>query len=142
MGTVIQSRAESLHEILRRPKERLGDLFYQVFFEQCPEVQAYFKRVDLRVQATMLVNALHVIASHATHRYPATADYLRVLGHRHYLLRIPADLYPKFTAAMLTALEQFHGESWSPELGRLWREAFDFAVEAMLTGYADGPMYY
>ena len=142
MGTVIQSRQESLHEILSRPNQRFGDLFYQVLLEQYPEVQAYFKRVDLRVQATMLVNALHVIVSHATHRHPATMEYLRVLGHRHYRLGIPPDLYSKFTAAMLAALEQFHGESWSPELGRLWREAFDFAAKAMLTGYVEGPLYY
>jgi hemoglobin-like flavoprotein len=90
----------------------------------------------------MLMNALHVVASHATHRYPATTEYLKILGYRHHQRQIPPGLYPKFSSAMLSALEQFHGESWSPALDRLWREAFDLASAAMLTGYVKGPLYY
>ena len=132
----------SLHAVLERPRDRLGDIFYLIFHEQFPEVQSYFSGVNLRVQATMLMNALQIVAAHRTNLHAATAEYLKILGHRHYVRGVPADLYPKFCDALLVALERFHGNDWNPELAEEWRETLDLGIRAMLTGYVPGPMTY
>lgn len=134
--------AASLHEILQRPRDRLGDIFYTIFHEQYPEVQSYFVGVNLRVQATMLMNALQIVVAHRNCRHAATAEYLKILGHRHFERGIPADLYPKFCDALLASLAKFHAADWNPALADAWRQALDQAVQAMLAGYVPGPMTY
>lgn len=133
---------ESLHRILQHEKGELGRIFYARFFEICPEASTFFKDVDLGVQANVLVNALHVVVSHGSHRFPATESYLKILGHRHHRRQIPAEMYPKFFDALLNVLEEFHGDSWGPELAAEWREAFDQTMETMVAGHVDGPLCY
>jgi hemoglobin-like flavoprotein len=133
---------ESLHRILQHGKGELGKTFYATFFEVCPEARAFFKNVDLEVQANVLVNALHVVVSHGCHRFPATESYLKILGHRHHQRQIPATMYPRFFDAMLMVLKEFHGDSWGPELAQEWREAFALTGQAMVAGHVDGPLYY
>jgi len=133
---------ESIHQILDSSKDRLGEIFYEVFIERCPEVQAHFEGVNLRVQSTMLMNALQIIASHSTHLRPATSEYLKILGHRHFQRQIPAELYAPFCEAMLVALERFHGDSWDPQLADEWRAALNAGTKMMLVGHVPGAMSY
>ncbi len=85
------SLRQSIHEILENADGRLGGLFYRCLLEEYPELRGYFDRLDMSIQSTMLVNALHVVAAHAEHRRPATGEYLRILGHRHMLKQIPSE---------------------------------------------------
>ena len=133
---------ESLHRILRHGKGELGKAFYARFFEACPQARSFFDGVDLDVQANVLVNALHVVVSHACHRFPATEAYLKILGHRHHQRSIPAGMYPQFFGAMLQVLEEFHGGSWEPELAEEWRQAFELTGAAMAAGHQDGQLCY
>ena len=133
---------ESLHQILQHGKGELGRTFYARFFEVCPEARIFFRDVDLAVQANILVNVLHVVVSHANHQYPATEFYLQILGHRHHQRGIPVHMYALFFSALLNVLEEFHAESWEPELAKEWREAFDLTTQTMIAGHVDGPHYY
>ncbi len=142
MTTCDLSLQQSMHEILSRSKDRLGDLFYQCLFEKHPELLGYFEQVDVPVQATMLVNALHVIAAHAAHRHAATGEYLKVLGHRHCLRQIPLDAYPKFNDVMLAALARFHGPDWCPDCAEAWKSALEVGIAAMQDGYLERSVTY
>jgi hemoglobin-like flavoprotein len=133
---------ESLHHVLQHEKGELGGMFYAKFLEMCPDAGKLFNHVDMKVQANMLVNALHIVVSHSCHRYPATESYLKILGHRHHRRQVPADMYPKFFEALLEVLEEFHGESWGPELAEEWRAAFDLTMQAMVAGHVDGSLTY
>ena len=133
---------ESLHQILQHGKGELGKTFYVRLFEVCPEAQTFFQEVDLGVQANILVNALHVVVSHANHRFPATESYLKILGNRHHQRGIPAYMYLKFFAVLLDVLQEFHADSWEPELAKEWGAAFDLAARTMLAGHVDGPHFY
>jgi len=133
---------DSLHQILQHGKGDLGRAFYVRFFEVCPEAQPFFRDVDLAVQANMLVNALHVVVSHANHRFPATESYLKILGNRHHQRGIPAYMYLRFLAALLDVLEEFHADHWEGELAKEWREAMDLTAQTMLAGHVDGPHFY
>jgi hemoglobin-like flavoprotein len=132
----------SLHRILQHGKGELGRTFYARFFEQCPEARPFFKDVDLEVQATVLLNALHVVVSHGCHRFPATESYLKILGQRHHRRKIPAEMYPRFFEALLSVLAEFHGDSWGSELEKEWREAFELTERTLVKGHIDGPVCY
>jgi|RhiMetdeSRZDD1v2_1073273.scaffolds.fasta_scaffold280235_2 hemoglobin-like flavoprotein len=133
---------ESLHHILLHGKGELGRTFYAKFFEDCPAACKFFEGVNLDVQANVLVNALHVVVSHGSHRFPATEAYLKILGHRHHRLHIPVDMYPKFFKALLIVLEEFHGDSWNAELAQEWQTAFDLTMQTMIEGHVDGSPAY
>ena len=127
---------ESLHRLLQR-KESFGTLFYDVFFERCPEVRVYFTGVSMDYQAALLTMALKVMEQYYAHGYPAMATYLKYLGHKHHRRAVLPDLYPQWRDALLVALEQFHDADWNDDLARQWREAFEKAREVILVGYQE-----
>jgi hemoglobin-like flavoprotein len=127
---------ESLHQILAH-KQNVVSLFYTIFLERHPEARAYFRGVDLQHQADLLRLALIMIERHFTHHEPAIEAYLKSLGGKHHLRGIPEGLFPEFRDALLTTLEQFHGDHWGRSLAEQWRQALDRALEAMAEGYRE-----
>jgi hemoglobin-like flavoprotein len=112
-----------------------GDLFYAEFFRRSPGAKSHFAGIDMERQALALTMALPLIEQFHRHAYPAIENYLSILGHRHGHRGIPPELYPIWSAAMLAALEQFHGETWDAGLAEQWREALGEAARIMLEGY-------
>lgn len=125
---------QSIDEILES-HEVLGEVFYRIFWQRCPEVQKYFAGVDMQRQAGVLSVALLLVEQFDTYGYPAVARYLRDLGRRHQQRRIPPALYLAFRDALLAALAEHHGADWSEQLERQWRQAIDRAASVMQTGY-------
>jgi hemoglobin-like flavoprotein len=125
---------ESLQHVLRN-REIVGSIFYDVFFERCPEARSYFASVDLKHQATLLTMALLVIEAHFAHGYPATTAYLRQLGYKHHTRKVRPELYRPFGEALLATLELVHSSGWDSELARQWREAIERTSKTMLLGY-------
>jgi hemoglobin-like flavoprotein len=132
----------SLHKVLECPKQELGAAFYERLFERCPHARPFFENVDLEVQANTLVNMLHIIVSHASHRYPATAAYLKFLGNKHQRRQIPLDLYTPFSDTLLEMLARFHGGEWNDALAAKWRDAVAISIAAMLPGYVSRKVTY
>jgi hemoglobin-like flavoprotein len=132
----------SLHKILESPKQELGAAFYERLFTRCPFARAFFENVDLEVQANTLVNVLHIIVSHASHRYPATTTYLKFLGQKHQRRQIPLDMYTHFSETLLDVLADFHGDQWSDHLRAKWSDALTITVAAMLPGYVSQKLTY
>ena len=133
--TQIATLEASLHKVLECPKQELGEAFYERLFERCPHARPFFENVDLEVQANTLVNMLHIIVSHASHRYPATATYLAFLGKKHQRRQIPLDLYTPFSETLLEVLADFHGPEWNDDIAGRWRDAVAISIAAMLPGY-------
>ena len=125
---------ESVQRLLTE-KSTVVRLFYDRFVAEEPKVREYFADTDLEQQAVVLTMALVMVENYFSHAYPATRHYLKVLGHRHHLRQVPADLYPKFCECLLRTLAEFHGDDWSTELSTEWRDALDIASKAMLAGY-------
>ncbi len=125
---------QSVHELLAQ-KETVIRLFYDTFLTQHPDVCKYFDTIDLDQQAITLTMALVMVENHFSHAYPATRHYLMVLGHRHHVSGIPADLFPKFCDCLLKTLETFYGSAWEAELAAQWGGALEKASRTMLEGY-------
>jgi len=127
---------ESIHEILLR-SDTFAALFYLSFLKDYPEVQKHFQGVDMKRQNLLLTMAMLVVERHSEHRYPATTDYLHLLGQQHLRRNISRDLYPKWRDAMLGTLERFHGAHWNDALAKQWSAAIDSAIDAMIMAYPD-----
>jgi hemoglobin-like flavoprotein len=125
---------ESVQRLLAE-KETVVRLFYERFLAEDPRVRQYFVDTDLEQQAIVVTTALVMVESYFSHAYPAARLYLKVLGHRHHLRQIPADLYPKFCECLLKTLAEFHQDDWNVELSTEWRDALEIASRAMLEGY-------
>jgi hemoglobin-like flavoprotein len=132
--------AESIQQILSR-EEVVTDLFYRDFLDRHPEVREFFLGVNLHHQAAVLRMSLALIERHYQQVTPAMREYLKVLGHRHALRKIPVAYYAGFRDCLVETLCRFHGADWTNDLEKEWRVAIDAATEAMLQGYS-GPAVY
>jgi hemoglobin-like flavoprotein len=132
--------SESMHDILSR-QEVVTDLFYMKFLDRYPDVQKYFRDVDLEQQAVLLRMALQIVVLYYVHRYPAAEQYLRVLGRKHSDRQVPLDLYADWRDCLLDTLEQFHGSAWNERLETQWTDAVNMATDAMRDGYGGFSQY-
>jgi hemoglobin-like flavoprotein len=122
-------------ELILAAQDTWGERFYDVFLHQYPEVQEYFNGVNMRRQGVLLTMALIIVEQYYSGEYKATEKYLQYLGTKHDQMNIPQELYAKWTAALLTTLEQFHGDDWCDSLAQQWSQAIGRCVEVMLKGY-------
>jgi hemoglobin-like flavoprotein len=127
---------DSLHRVLAH-KGLVCILFYDTFFERCPQARSYFAGVNMQYQALLLTMALRVIEDYHLHGYPAMGAYLKHLGHKHHRREVPTTLYAEFGEALQATLKHFHGKDWDGELAQQWREALDKATATMLQGYGE-----
>lgn len=125
---------ESIQQIVQA-KDELGEMFYEHFLTNYPEVKQHFEKVDLKRQNNLLVTALMIIERHAAHPSPATDLYLQHLGTKHLDFQVPKEVYGFWVKAMLETMKKFHGQDWTPHIEDQWREAFDRAIEIMFRGY-------
>ena len=127
---------ESLEHILNS-ESVLGDLFYDTFLTNYPQVQPYFEKVNLQRQAVILMMALMVVEQFETEHYPTTVLYLRELGAKHRERGIPAETYPFFRQALLDTLARHLEDHWTESLEAEWASAIDSAIHEMLVAYED-----
>ena len=125
---------ESLQQILAS-KQIFGAQFYETFFARCPEVQEFFKDVNIERQAVLLTMALVVIEKQYSCPFTAAEEYLKYLGTKHHDWKIPKSRYADWTAAMIETLGQFHGSDWDESLEQQWRDAIAHVIEFMFQGY-------
>lgn len=131
---------DSIRSILQR-QNVVTDLFYTIFLDRYPDVRTYFEGVDLRQQSVLLNMALVMTEQYYQHRYPATEQYLKLLGYRHAQRAIPQDLFPRWRDCLLETLKRFHGAEWSGALEQQWKAAVDVAVSVMHAGYESPQTY-
>ena len=129
---------DSLDRVFKESNQKLGEIFYDTMISKHTDIAPFFKNVNLRYQAAILLTALEGALIY----YQSRADYHRrflvSLGHRHFKdLNVPRELYPKFTDTLLEVVREYAGEEWNLELERQWCEALELAVHTMHEGYVD-----
>ena len=129
---------QSIERVLES-KQVFGEIFYEEFFRRTPHAHAHFEGVDMERQALMLTMALPAIAHHAMSPSPATKQYLQQLAGQHEARKIPRSLYPRWSEAMMAALEHVIGDDWDAGLAEEWESALASATETMVRSY-DGPV--
>ena len=125
---------ESIELILKR-EQVLADLFYLTFLDSYPAMQQFFVNVDMKQQNVLLTMGLFIVEQYYRFQYPAIRHYLQLLGHKHYLRKVPAEMYADWRACLIETLRQFHGSAWTAALESEWNAAIDLASQIMLQGY-------
>jgi hemoglobin-like flavoprotein len=128
--------SQSLDRIFQS-QEAFGRSFYEVFLGRYPQLQEFFRDVDMERQAVLLTMALAVVERNRRNPTSTTNKYLRYLGAKHRDRNVPPELYPQFVDAMMESLARFHGDEWNASLSAEWHESIDRAIEPMLQGYLE-----
>ncbi|HEY9366732.1 MAG TPA: globin domain-containing protein [Agromyces sp.] len=114
--------------------ETLGDevplFFYSHLFYTHPELRAMFP-VAMATQRDRLVGALGRIVSNVDQLDEVTA-FIQQLGRDHRRFEVIAEHYDAVGLSLLTTLEHFLGDLWTPELAEDWAGAYGVIATAMV----------
>ncbi len=117
--------------------------FYSHLFLSHPETRAMFP-VSMMQQRDRLFRALgHVVAK--VDDLDNLVPFLQQLGRDHRKFGTLAAHYPAVGASLLTTLEQYAGDDWTPELAADWAAAYGVVAEVMVAaaeGADDDPPWW
>lgn len=103
--------------------------FYSDLFIKNPEVRELFP-ISMKSQRDHLVGALVQIVSNVD-RVDDLTVFLQGLGRDHRKFGALAGHYDAVGASLLTTLEHFAGDTWTPELADDWKAAYDLIASVM-----------
>jgi hemoglobin-like flavoprotein len=116
--------------------DRAAGLVYDRLFELDPSLRALFKG-DMARQRSMLAVAIAMIVRGIS--TPATIiPALGEMGRRHAGYGVRPEHYATVGEALLWALEQALGESFTPETKAAWAGAYDLIASTMIEAAASG----
>lgn len=133
-----RSEASGMVEIIRssfalvEPQvENVGRHFYATLFSRAPETRDLFP-VNMEVQRSRLLRALvHVVQM--VDQPDELVPFLEQLGRDHRKFGVLARHYDAVGGALLSAIAEFAGDAWTPQVERAWTEAYGIVSDAMRT---------
>lgn len=109
--------------------DELGRHFYGTLFHIAPQTRDLFP-VNMEVQRSRLLRALvHVVQM--VDQLDELIPFLQQLGRDHRKFGVVAEHYESVGQALLSAVETFSGDGWTPEVAQAWTEAYALAGKAM-----------
>lgn len=128
------ARLEASHALMREKCGVLADRFYDRLFSARPDLRALFP-ADMSTQKQRVLTAIHFIVKNL--REPEVVqDDLRKLGERHKAYGVRDEHYPPVCRALVEAMADACGPSWTAELQAEWSRAIELVAEAMRAGAA------
>ena len=103
--------------------------FYSTLFLNNPPVRDMFPP-SMAGQRDKLVAALGSVVS-GIDQLDAVVPVVQALGRDHRKFGVLAEHYPAVGQALLTTLEYFLGDQWTPELAADWTEAYGIVAQVM-----------
>jgi NAD(P)H-flavin reductase/hemoglobin-like flavoprotein len=104
--------------------------FYSTLFLHNPPVRDMFPPA-MAGQRDKLVAALGSVVSNID-QLDAVVPVVQQLGRDHRKFGVQAEHYPAVGQALLTTLEYFLGDQWTPELAADWTEAYQLVAKVMI----------
>ncbi|MBA3905832.1 MAG: flavohemoprotein [Pseudonocardiales bacterium] len=124
----------SSFDLVAPEAEALGRHFYAVLFSAAPETRDLFP-VNMEVQRSRLLRALvHVVQM--VDQPDELVPFLEQLGRDHRKFGVITQHYDAVGAALLSAIEHFAGDAFTPEVKGAWTEAYGIVAGAMRTAAA------
>jgi len=114
--------------------EALAARFYQLLFENYPQVIPLFSGGSTSEQQKKLLAALVLLVQNL-HKPDVLSDYLKGLGSRHMHYGVTVEHYPFVAESLLGAMEEFAGELWTPAVQKAWENTLDTVATIMLQAY-------
>ena len=111
--------------------EEVARHFYATLFSHAPATRDLFP-VNMEVQRSRLLRALvHVVQM--VDRPDELVPFLEQLGRDHRKFGVLAEHYDAVGAALLSAVAEFAGPAWTPEVEKAWTGAYGTVADAMRT---------
>lgn len=124
----------SSFELVAPDAEALGRHFYAVLFSAAPETRDLFP-VNMEVQRSRLLRALvHVVQM--VDQPDELVPFLEQLGRDHRKFGVITQHYDAVGAALLSAIEHFAGDAFTPQVKGAWTDAYGIVAGAMRTAAA------
>lgn len=103
--------------------------FYAMLFAIAPATRELFG-ANMEVQRSRFLRALvHIVQNFD--RPDELVPFLRQLGRDHRKFGVLAQHYDAMGTALVTALRQFAGPSWTPQVERAWQDAYGLIAKTM-----------
>ncbi len=127
---------ESYAQIQPRAQD-VTQFFYAMLFAIAPATRELFA-ANMEVQRSRFLRALvHIIQN--IDRPDELVPFLRQLGHDHRKFGVLAQHYDAMGTALVTALKQYSGPSWTPPVEKAWRDAYSLVAKTMQEAAAEDP---
>jgi hemoglobin-like flavoprotein len=117
-------------EKVRPISETAAELFYKRLFELNPSLKPLFKG-DMKKQGRMLMQMID-FAVKGIDEPDTILPTIQDLGKRHVGYGVKEEYYDTVGEALLWALEQGLGESFTPEAKNAWAEAYRLLSGVMI----------
>ncbi|XVU25312.1 globin domain-containing protein [Actinoplanes sp. CA-054009] len=118
--------------LIEEHQEKVAGYFYARMFLSHPELRDLFP-VHMDMQRSRLLNA--IVTAVQTLEDPEKFDsYLRGLGRDHRKFHVEPEHYEVVGGALIEAMRQYAGESWSVEYDQAWADAYAVIASKMLGG--------
>lgn len=104
--------------------------FYDVLFENYPQVKPLFSPNRRDQQERMLRDALVAVVDHLEDA-PWLETQLKALGKKHVEYGVTPEMYGWVGASLLQTLADVAGNAWTPELAAAWTDAYGAIVGLM-----------
>lgn len=123
-------------------QDELTRFFYGMLFSVAPGTRDLFP-VNMEVQRSRLLRALvHIVQM--VDQPDDLVPFLRQLGRDHRKFGVLMEHYDALGTALLTSLERFGGDIWTPQVEKAWTDAYSLIAKTMQEAAAadQGPAYW
>lgn len=118
---------------IRKHKEKFAERFYELLFEESPQLKPLFKETNIHRQSEKLYESLVLLVENIRHP-EVLQSVLGPLGQNHKAYGAIEQHYPYVGAALLKALEEYIGDDWTKEVAQAWTDTYGAVMEMMLAG--------
>lgn len=113
----------------------LTERFYTELFRIAPEVRPMFATSDMHAQRQKLASAIAMVVHHAD-TLSSVVPALEEMGRRHVGYGVTDAQYDAVGRALIHAIADFHGPSFTPRMRDAWGAAYSAVATAMMAGAA------
>jgi len=122
-------------EALRPHGDAMVGRFYSILFSRHPEISQMFSKTNMEEQRKKFFSTLDELIKHLEEPDKTMADLL-ILGNHHIDHGVKNEQYPAVCDALVEAMKQSAGTTWTPEVEKAWRDAYAAVADIMKKGAA------
>lgn len=113
--------------------DKIADRFYEILFEDFPQVKPLFKNSNMKVQKKALIKSLVFVIENLENP-EALADGLFKLGERHVNYEVEENQFPAVGQTLLKTLAEIAGDAWNADLEKAWSDAYTAIQDLTVKG--------
>ena len=122
-------------ESLRPSGDEMVARFYSILFSRHPEVRTMFSKTNMEEQRKKFFATLDELVKHLEEPDKTMADLL-LLGNHHLDHGVKNEQYAFVCDALVEAMKQSAGSTWTAEIEKAWRDAYATVADIMKKGAA------